>query len=200
MTYGAQVVPIYVSGWLDHNLAAFLWYQDVFLICVTGTKKHNSIWCEWALEFDRRDRNNNIKMPRPGPVSPSGGGKCKVDFCPSWCKCIKCEKNTKAVFSQMRMWAVLVNQCVLQFADMTLLDKDFWKFFETMPQENASDEVFAAHGPAMLAPPSLHSASPSTPPLAPNKSGPHALTPVPSPTRWISPALSLSSHWFEHFF
>lgn len=78
--------------------------------------------------------------------------------------------------------AVFLIQCLLQLDDMT--STDYWNFFETMPPETVSDEVFAPQFPAKLDPTPLHSTHyPPTPPHIPNKSLPQPPTSVPSPTR-----------------
>lgn len=100
--------------------------------------------------------------------------------------------------------AGFLNQCLLQFDDMTS-NYINWNILETMPAETMphqlSDEDFAAHFPAKLVPPPLHSTPhPSTPPHTPNKSVPQPPTSAPSPTKSFLPALNPASNSFEHFF
>lgn len=90
MTYSTQVVPLFASGWLDH------WYQDLLLMCVTGTEMYKDRWWTGALGFDRTDRNSSTNISSPGPVGPPRYTECKAFFCPSWRKCI--EKNPKNCF------------------------------------------------------------------------------------------------------
>lgn len=93
--------------------------------------------------------------------------------------------------------ALFLNQCLLQFDEEA---NDLLNYFEMMPPETGSDEVFAAQFPAKLAPAPLHSTPhPPTSPHTPNKPVPQPLTSVPSPTRSILPALNPASDSFEHF-
>lgn len=89
-----------------------------------------------------------------------------------------------------------ISECLLQFDDMT--STDFWNFFDAIPPEIVSDEVFSPQFSAKLVPTPLP--RPSTPPDTPDKSVPQPPTSVPSPTRSFLANLNPLSGCFVHFF